>query len=144
MSGNIDGFGNNSRVYAQIACESRQASCKSDDTLSNLITQQKYMKKNCPVGFIQNLCAKPVYVFHWSKCSLVLYHERAAGNALFWDATGSACRRTEDDKQMLYYEPAIQLKVKWAIQSLQWLVLTNVFPLFRTGLKVSDMPKRKK
>ena len=112
VSGNIDGFGKNSRVYAQIACESRQEARRSDNILSSLLSQQHDMKKDCPTGFIQKICAKPLYVIYWSKGGLALYHERAASNALFWDATGSVCRRSDDGKQMLYYELAIRHPVK--------------------------------
>ena len=81
-------------------------------TLSSLIIQQKDMKKNCPVGFIQKVCAYPLYVFYWSKYGLAVYHERAPNNVLFWDATDSICHRSEEGKHMLYYELAIRHPVK--------------------------------
>ena len=112
VSGNVDGIGKNSRVFAQIACESRQDGRKHDDTLQSLLYQQEDMKRSCSVGFIQKVCAQPLYVFYWSKAGLTLYHEKSSTNALFWDATGSVCRRNHDGKQMLYYKMAIKHPVK--------------------------------
>ena len=112
VSGNVDGIGKNSRVYTQIACESRQNGRKHDDTLQSLLYQQEDMKQNCSIGFIQKICAKPLYVYYWSKAGLILYHEKANTNTLFWDATGSVCRRTDDGKQLLYYELALKHPVK--------------------------------
>ena len=112
IAGNIDGFGKNTRVLNQIACESRQEGRKSNDQLSSLIALREDMKKDCENGFIQKISAKPLYVCYWSKNGILMYHERASSNALFWDATGSVIRRTEDGKQMLYYELAIRHPVK--------------------------------
>ena len=112
VAGNLDGIGKNSRVYSQIACESRQEGRKHDDTLQSLLYQQEDMKKNGAIGFIQKICAKPLYLYYWSEAGLILYHEKASTNTLFWDATGSVCRRTDDGKQMLYYELALKHPVK--------------------------------
>ena len=62
--------------------------------------------KDCQTGFKK--VAKPLYVIYWSKGGLALYNEKAASNISFWDATGSVCQRSDDGKQMLYYDLAIR------------------------------------
>ena len=88
--------------------------------------------KDCQTGFKKG--AKTLYVIYWSKGGLALYNEKAASNVSFWDATGSVFRRSDDSKQMLYYELAIRhlVKVNWQFLSLQWSVQIKVSQLFLT------------
>ncbi|MES9901378.1 MAG: hypothetical protein ABW168_01695, partial [Sedimenticola sp.] len=105
-------MGKDSRVYAQIAVESRQRGRLDHDVLQSLIELQKDMYQTLAGGFIQKICASPCYILYWSEPGLRLYNERADKDALFWDATGSVVRRRDDGKQFLYYELAIRHPVK--------------------------------
>ena len=112
VSGNRDGLGKNSRVFAQIAAESRQGGRMDDSVFNSLQELKEEMNKKVEGGFIQKICASPSYILYWSKYGLDLYNERAKLDALYWDATGSVVRRQEDGKQFLYYELAIRNPVK--------------------------------
>ena len=113
VSGNRDGLGKNSRVFAQIAAESRQAGRMDDSVFQSLQELKEEMKlKVNGGGFIQKICASPCYILYWSKFGIELYNERAKKDALYWDATGSVVRKQEDGKQFLYYELAIRNPIK--------------------------------
>ena len=112
VSGNRDGLGKNSQVYAQIAAESRQGGRMDKNVLLSLQELKEEMKRKQEGGFIQKICASPCYILYWSNYGVELYNERAKKDALFWDATGSVVRRQEDGKQFLYYELAIRNPIK--------------------------------
>ena len=90
-------------------CESRQEERKDEDILNSSKYQRKEMKNTCSVGFIKK---KKKLLSH---CMFFLYHEKAPTDVLFWDATGSICRRNEDGKQISYYELAIRPPVRGKI-----------------------------
>ena len=111
VSGNCDGFGKDSQVYAQIASESRQNRLDKD-CLQSLILQMDSMKKETNFGFIQKICAKPTYILYWSYEGLQLFHKFASNLCLFWDATGSIVRKSDTKKQFLYYELTLENPLK--------------------------------
>lgn len=87
ISGNRDGMGENSRVFAQIASEALQLGRYDSDLVKSLLLQLSEMQKTIDGGFTQKLCACPLYVLYWSNHSLVIFNDRAKYDTLFWDAT---------------------------------------------------------
>ena len=55
LCGNLDGVEKSSKLYAQIASESRQSGREEKDLISSLICQKDIMKKETPGGFIQKI-----------------------------------------------------------------------------------------
>jgi hypothetical protein len=108
VSGNADGMGKDSHVYCQIAAESRQVGRMDDDCFKSLVNQMEKQKEDGRYGFIQKICLKPSYILYWSEEGIRLYHELAKKSTVFWDATGSVVRRSEDGKRFLYYEMALR------------------------------------
>ena len=112
LSGNRDGLGKNSRIFAQIASEAHQLGRYDSELVKCLLFQQENMQKEMNGGFIQKVCASPLYVLYWSNFGLDIYNDRATHDTLFWDATGSLVRKGDKGKQFLYYELATKHPVK--------------------------------
>ena len=107
FSGNCDGFGKDSHVLAQIACEGRQHR-EDKDYIYSVMKQMDTMKSDSKIGFIQKFCIRPNYVLYWSYEGLSLFHKFAAQNILYWDATGSMVKPCNGNKKFLYYELAME------------------------------------
>lgn len=107
VSGNCDNLGKTTQVFSQISSESKQHRLDKD-CIQSLLKQQSLMKSECTSGFIQKICASPCYVFYWSEEGLKLFHKYSCDYALFWDATGSIVRKSDEGKQFLYYELAME------------------------------------
>jgi hypothetical protein len=105
--GNCDGFGKDSHVLAQIACEGRQHR-EDKDCIYSIIKHMDIMKNDSKIGFIQKFCLRPNYVLYWSYEGLSLFHKFASKYVLYWDATGSMVKPCNDKKKFLYYELAMQ------------------------------------
>ena len=90
------------RVYAKIACESRQEARRSDNNTAKWYEERlpNWFKRNMPYLYMSSTGQRVV--------GLTLYHEIAASNALFWDAAGNVCRQSDNGYQMMYYELAIR------------------------------------
>ena len=112
LSGNRDGLGKNSRIFAQIASEARQLGRYDSELVKSLLFQKENMQKEMNGGFIQKVCASPLYVLYWSNYGLDIYNDRAKHDTLFWDAAGSIVRKGDKGKQFLYYELAAKHPVK--------------------------------
>lgn len=111
ISGNCDNVGKDAHVFRQISSESRQIGRMDKDLIQSLLTIMRTSKEN-GFGFIQQLSVKPFTVQYWSEEGLRLYHSLAEKNIVFWDATGSVVRKSDDGKRFLYYELALRHPVK--------------------------------
>lgn len=53
-----------------------------------------------------------MYILYWTDHGIEIYNDRAKTSALVWDATGSIVRNSENGKQFIYYELAVNNPVK--------------------------------
>jgi len=54
--------------------------------------------KQASSGFINKICASPMYILSWSEHGLRLYNELAPKHTLFWDPTGTVVRKSDENK----------------------------------------------
>lgn len=101
IAGNMGNIGLNSRKIAQVGVEARHKGRFDSDLISSLILQKQSS------SFIRKICASPMYLLYWSEHGLKIYNELASKSILFWDATGTVVRKSDENKRFLYYELAI-------------------------------------
>ena len=110
VAGNFNGIGCTKSVLRKIRSESNQQDRQDRDVLLSMLKLKQQMKgdipgKKCKVdGFIQNIGLSPFYAHFYSKRSLQIWHELAARDVVFLDATGGVARPLQDQPNFLYYE----------------------------------------
>ena len=112
ISCNRDGLGKNSRFFSEISSEGRQLGRCDNELIKSLLYQQENIKKEINGGFIQKICASPLYILYWSKFGLDIYNDQAKHQSLFWDTICSLVRKSDEGKQFLYYDLALKHPVK--------------------------------
>ena len=110
-SGNRTGCGVNTSTIRKVASEGIQKSqmdkdvCTSLNKVRNSLTEQESERElppNVVEGFVHMICLYPLIVYMWTEDQVRLWHELAAKDISYLDATGTIVGNHEG-KRVLYY-----------------------------------------